>query len=493
MKTRPRSARALMLLACSCACLPLRAQSPDIDRFVRSMEYDTRKLLTAREDGATETLPARRRTDSGVIICTSKRVSASNEVDDLAILAPTAGTIFPGALVRVNQALAEGRPQAITLPRSAVTISLDLPGVGGAMQVDEAIPSRVQGAIERGVSKWLDAAEKNGFAAQARSTYRVEHASNREQLAVKLGVNARWLGNQITSDLSTEGHRKQTTSFALFRQVYYTATIDPPRAPSAVFAPQVSLDDVRSVTGPDNPPGIVRSVHYGRIILVRMDTNESEDQVNADATLKYAVDPSTKVNAETQNHYERIAKNSRFAVMVFGGDAKGAATLIRPDSLASLQKVIQGGARLDRANRGLPIAYTVTFLRDEEVARINFATDFVQNTCTTRPNAFVRLRHDGAYVARFRITWREHNDQGEQVNKSWESGERTAGWHETVPFPGDAEQIEVSANAASGLVWDPWPEAMRLTLSSPANQCFRVFGTTLNRRWERFYDGDCAR
>jgi thiol-activated cytolysin len=475
------------------ACLSVKAQSPEIDRFVRSMQYDIRKLLTAREDGSTETMPARRRTDSSVIVCTNNRVSASNDVDELSILAPTAGTIFPGALVRVNQALAEGRPQAITLPRSSVRVTLDLPGASNALQVDEAIPSKVQAAVERGVSRWLDAAEQKGFVAQARSTYRVEHASTREQLAVNLGVNARWLGNQITSDLSTDSIRKQTTSFALYRQIYYTATIDPPRSPSLVFASQVSLDDVRSAIGPEGPPGIVRSVHYGRIILVRMDSQESEDQASADATLKYAMDPSTTVDAETKNRYERIAKSSRFAVLVFGGSAKDASTLIRPDGLEALQAVIQSGARLDRANRGLPIAYTVTLLRDEEVARINFATDFVQNTCTTRPNAFVRLRHDGAYVARFHIAWREHNDQGQLVNKSWESGNRTAGWHQTIPFPGDAEQIEISANAASGLVWDPWPEAMRLTLNGPANQCFRVFGTTLNRRWERLYDDDCAR
>lgn len=467
-------------------------RGPEIDRFIRSMQFDPRELLTARQDGALETLPARRRGQGNVIICRNTEVNDRNDVDDLTILAPTGGTVFPGGLVRVNRSLAEGRPQAIALPRGSVTFRLELPGANNVVTVPEANFAKVQDAVEAGVSRWLVAAAKKGLVSQARSTFRVESATTREHLAMKLGVDARWLDIQFSSNLSGQSSRNETTQFAVYRQIYYTATANPPTAPSEVFAPSVSLGTLQQVVDSDNPPGMVRSVHYGRVILIRMDMKASEQSGDLEGILNYVSGPTTEVNATTRNHYDQMARNARFAVMVFGGDARDGATLQRADNLSQLEEVIRRGAALNAANRGLPIAYSVSFLRDEEVARVAFTTRFVQSQCTTHPDAFVRLRHDGAFVARFRISWKERNDEGAMVAKTWESGNRTAGWTHAQHFPGDAEQISIRAEAASGLAWDPWPEAMQLRLASAANQCFRIFGTTLNRRHERFYGGDCA-
>ncbi|NIP28458.1 MAG: hypothetical protein GWO38_32785, partial [Phycisphaerae bacterium] len=91
------------------------ANTSSIDNYIRSLNYDPRILLSVQTDGSTESLPDTDRQSVGnaVIICTKKEHSLKKNLDGLAILRPTGGVIFPGALVYADQNLMEGRPTPI--------------------------------------------------------------------------------------------------------------------------------------------------------------------------------------------------------------------------------------------------------------------------------------------------------------------------------------------------------------------------------------------
>jgi thiol-activated cytolysin len=100
-----------------------------IDKYIRDLDYDPRILLSVQPDGATETMPAKttRSTEGSEVVLTTKtQHSLSKNLTDVAILRPTSGVIFPGALVRADQQLMEGLPTPISLPRGPLTISADL-------------------------------------------------------------------------------------------------------------------------------------------------------------------------------------------------------------------------------------------------------------------------------------------------------------------------------------------------------------------------------
>jgi thiol-activated cytolysin len=471
--------------------VPSLAFAAPIDEYVDGLSYDSRALLAVSEPGSTESLPGRSNGRDGVIICTSKPEGLTEALDEVTILSPLNGVIYPGALIRANRALADGKPDPLSVERAPITISVDLPGVGaaGVRTVADPTYSSVQTAIEQMIDAWTAAnAGGQGYVNAARSSYNVQKAYSQTQLALGLGLGTKWSGNSITSALKFNLNAESSTTVKLFRQVFYTVTANPPPRPSAVFGPRVSVSDVRRVVNYDNPPAYVRSVDYGRIILVRMDTSSSATEAELEAAINYVTQSGTEVNGETKNKVKHIVEQSRFTVLTLGGNAEVATQVIDPANLDKIADVIHANSLFTRNNPGYPIAYTAAFLKDNTLATLTFSTNYTKSDCVSYPNGFVRLRNSGGYVARFNVEWTQKGVDGlTDQTQSWSSGDTTAGWQSTRDLPGDATKVRVKAEVATGLFWQPWNEALNTTLNGPDNKCYRITGTTLSPHW----DNDC--
>lgn len=476
---------------------PARAAATDqaIDQYIRSLSYDPRRLLAVREDGATEALPAgesmeRSVTDNGVIVCKKNKQGLSEDLEEVSILSPTRGVIFPGALVRANRQLAEGLPEAISLGRAPVKISVDLPGLGANGQRVIADPKNgsIQPAISDILETWNTKPASQGYINAARSSFTVKRVYSMQQASLELGFSAKWLKNDLNSSLKVSDDREKAVTVGMLKQVFYTVTIDLPEKPSSVFAERVSLQDVRNVVDANNPPAYVKSVDYGRIIMVRMETDRSQTKADLDASLKYFTSGGVETNSKVKGDLNLVAKNSTFTVYTLGGNAEVSTQVISAnnadDLITALKLAIQKNARYARDNPGVPIAYSVSFLKDHRNATMAFSTDFVKTDCTEFADGYVKVKHSGAYVAKFQVTWMEKNAQGIPIPKIWVSGNKTVGFDHTVSLPGDATNVRVQGWAATGLVWDPWGEIINKALNGPSNECYRAKGTTLNRSWD---------
>jgi hypothetical protein len=100
------------------------------------------------------------------------------------------------------------------------------------------------------------------------------------------------------------------------------------------------------------------------------------------------------------------------------------------------------------------------------------------STSQTLPDGWIGFKHSGAYVAKFFMNWKE----GDQP-KSWSSGKKTAGYFEVIQLKGNAREINITAQAATGLAWDPWGPIFKLKLDGPPNKVYVAKGTTLDRKW----------
>ena len=107
------------------------SRAGEIDDYIRSLDYDPRTLLSLPETNSTEAIPVKKKRDdrNAVVICTSENVGLNKNLDNITILNPLSGVVYPGALIRANRRLAEGTPEAVSLPRGPITISVDLPGL----------------------------------------------------------------------------------------------------------------------------------------------------------------------------------------------------------------------------------------------------------------------------------------------------------------------------------------------------------------------------
>lgn len=466
------------------APLALQAQNARmIDDYLQQMHYDPRKILAIQEPGSVESVPARTINGTNVVVCASKVVDLNKDLSEVVIFSPSTSAIFPGALVRANRNLAEGKPDLVTLVRGPLHLSVDLPGLAenGEATVQKPTKATVQTALHKMETAWFD----KGQSQAARETFEVKKAYSSTQLALDLGVSAKWAtGPSLKVESSASHTANHSTCVALFKQVYYTASVDPPGDPSEVFDPSVTLDQVKRTIDSSNPLAYVKSVDYGRIILVRMETSSTEDEASLAAAMEAVKGGPATVNGKTDLNVQRIIDQSSFSVVALGGNADDASRLMDmgkgKQAESRISQVIKASAVFSAKNPGFPIAYTVDFLKDNSLATFNFTTKYTQTECREYPSGFVKVRTTGGYVARFKVSWDEPDASGKgQTRKEWSSGNVSSGYEHTVDLPGDARNVKLLAEENTGF---SWREALSRTEPGPTNKTYTISGTTLNPR-----------
>ena len=213
------------------------------------------------------------------------------------------------------------------------------------------------------------------------------------------------------------------------------------------------------------------------------DVSKVDTSVNLKAAFQQAA-----VGGNIDASFRQIIENSTFTVLAIGGGAQTPVKMFNGGSAAGLQELqayVAADATYRRDNPGLPIAYTVAFLKDNAFARMGNSADYTETVCVRFNNGFVRFHHAGGYVAKFEIEWTEPDANGDyNVVKHWASGEKTAGYSESVDIPADSKNVHLKAWAMTGLVWDPWGEILNIVVEGPDNKTYRVTGTTLDRHWD---------
>ena len=89
------------------------------------------------------------------------------------------------------------------------------------------------------------------------------------------------------------------------------------------------------------------------------------------------------------------------------------------------------------------------------------------------------MTQGGGYVARIRVDYQQGGKNVVAVDNS----DISAGWNKVFSIPFDATNIHLQAWTRTGLVWDPWKSIIDKTYPSPPNECIKVYGTTLDPKW----------
>ena len=454
-----------------------------IDDYILDLDYDPRVVLSVQPAGSTEQLldTTRETPGNAVIICTKKQVSLNKNLQGVAILRPTGGVIFPGALVYVDEHLRNGTPTPISFKQAPITLSVDLPGLQHMTStVSSPSNSTVRTYINGVLEEWNKNVSSQGYVNAARSSIQITTSFSSQQVALDLGFNAEWADGSMSNQLGVNSSTQKSVAVAFVRQVFYSVTMDTPDSPGAVFADDVAIKRIEKAFSTTRVPGYVRSVDYGRILMITMETSEVDTKVNLKSALNQTLS-GVKGGSSIDSNYEGIVKNASFSVVAIGGGATEAAQFKgSKEDLSKLGEYIENGATYRRDNPGAPVSYTVAFLKDNVLAEMGFTTNYTETEYVRYANGFVKVKHDGAYIARFKVTWHTPINGEEQ----WESGEKTLGFSKQIDIPGDATSVKIFAEAATGLVWDPWGEIMNVNLEGPDSKTYRVFGTTLKRRYE---------
>ena len=458
----------------------------ELNNYLFGLNYDKLNILTRKGEALENyTNTSTKQQGNEFVVVEKVKKNLSNGSADVAINGN--GDIFLGALFKANQDLLENKPQQISLDRSKGRISVDLPGMVGGDSYVDANPtvSGMQEGVNTLLNRWHEKyAAKNP--APARMQYESTSAYSMNQLKAKFGSDFEKVGVNLKIDFEAVNKGEKQVEVVDFKQVYYTANFDAPKNPSDVFAPGVTVDQLKARGIDENtPPVYVSSVSYGRQMYVKFETTSKSTELKAAIN---AVIKGVPIKAESE--WARVLKNTTVTVSIVGGNADGAARVVT-GTVEDLKKLIQEGATFSTQNPAVPISYKTAFLKDNQVATIQSNTDYIETKVTSYKNGYLNLQHKGAYIARYYVYWDEvtyDKDGVESIrSRQWEDNgkNRTAGFQTELQFKGNVRNIRVKIQEKTGLVWEPWRTVYNRTdLPLVQKRTIINSGTTLRPKYD---------
>jgi len=458
----------------------------ELNNYLFGLNYDKLNILTRKGEALENyTNTSTKQQGNEFVVVEKVKKNLSNGSADVAINGN--GDIFLGALFKANQDLLENKPQQISLDRSKGRISVDLPGMVGGDSYVDANPtvSGMQEGVNTLLNRWHEKyAAKNP--APARMQYESTSAYSMNQLKAKFGSDFEKVGVNLKIDFEAVNKGEKQVEVVDFKQIYYTANFDAPKNPSDVFAPGVTVDQLkaRGIDG-KTPPVYVSSVSYGRQMYVKFETTSKSTE------LKAAINAVIKgVPIKPDSEWARVLKNTTVTVSIVGGNADGAARVVT-GTVEDLKKLIQEGATFSTQNPAVPISYKTAFLKDNQVATIQSNTDYIETKVTSYKNGYLKLHHKGAYIARYYVYWDEvtyDKDGVESIrSRQWEDNgkNRTAGFQTELQFKGNVRNIRVKIQEKTGLVWEKWRTVYNRTdLPLVQKRTIVNSGTTLRPKYD---------
>lgn len=458
----------------------------ELNNYLFGLNYDKLNILTRKGEALENyTNTSTKQQGNEFVVVEKVKKNLSNGSADVAINGN--GDIFLGALFKANQDLLENKPQQISLDRSKGRISVDLPGMVGGDSYVDANPtvSGMQEGVNTLLNRWHEKyAAKNP--APARMQYESTSAYSMNQLKAKFGSDFEKVGVNLKIDFEAVNKGEKQVEVVDFKQIYYTANFDAPKNPSDVFAPGVTVDQLKARGIDDKtPPVYVSSVSYGRQMYVKFETTSKSTE------LKAAINAVIKgVPIKPESEWARVLKNTTVTVSIVGGNADGAARVVT-GTVEDLKKLIQEGATFSTQNPAVPISYKTAFLKDNQVATIQSNTDYIETKVTSYKNGYLNLQHKGAYIARYYVYWDEvtyDKDGVESIrSRQWEDNgkNRTAGFQTELQFKGNVRNIRVKIQEKTGLVWEPWRTVYNRTdLPLVQKRTIVNSGTTLRPKYD---------
>ena len=339
-----------------------------IDEYIRSLP-----LLPA-DPPLVEEGPVGEPTRTGDYQCVTQDLSETRQYDKIVAYAANSDSLWAGAIV-AGDSVYSGLFTQMVLPRAPATISVSLENLAGGKSATLEAPSL--SAFRDALGEIL-ASEVDG-ATPANIYSEIEQVHSEEQLALALGAEVSWLGSSASIAASFDFSQQHVKSRAIvkYTQAYYTVDLDAPGRPSDLFAPEVTLADVEALIGPENPPLYVSSITYGRMVVFTFESEYSAEELGA--ALEFTYSGGVDVSGDVSVTYKDIVSRSKITAFILGGSGGDAAQTI--DSYEALIDFIKGGGNYSKDSPGAPIAYKLSYLRDNSPGRLSFTTAYTVTEC----------------------------------------------------------------------------------------------------------------
>ncbi|MER7708634.1 thiol-activated cytolysin family protein [Kitasatospora sp. NPDC097605] len=267
----------------------------------------------------------------GDVTGTKQRVTVTATPLEILTFSPDTAVLWPGEIVSSKSLIADGSLQTVGIPgdkRGSLKIVVDALSAGNSDTVEQPDGAKVHDAV-----RGLVNGKKN---TSPDIRYQQTSAYSSEELCLELGLSAQYGG--FSANVETKFSRKEEYNSIVYylRERAFTATAVWENA-NELIDDSFTEDDLAELEsdgslGPDDPPVLVSSVSFGRVLMAFISSRVAETEINA------AIDASHKafagLEAEVREHYQKILRESRISVLSYGGNPDIVGKMLEDGSIA---------------------------------------------------------------------------------------------------------------------------------------------------------------
>lgn len=318
-------------------------------------------------------------------ICTTQQVKWSAEYDELNLLDPKNEVIYPSAPIDATSVKTGAYTPLSNIQRGPATISISLltqPGTKPYRVVEEPSLSSIRDAI----NELLHDASPGSTPAFV--NFSIEEIRAQKELDVAVQANFKGFGASVASSFNFSSSTVKSRFLLKFYQKYYTIDVDLPNTPCDYFKPG-QLPEISQFNG--TSPVYVSSVTYGRMVYFMIESSSSAE------AMKTALNVSVKkwgMGAGLDLNYsqKQMIEQSQISALIVGGNADSAVKAV--SGLQGLIDFITEDGDFSPTSPGVPIAYTMRYLKDNSVSNIVLSSEYTIRNCTDIPATTVTFTPD---------------------------------------------------------------------------------------------------
>jgi hypothetical protein len=188
---------------------------------------------------------------------------------------------------------------------------------------------------------------------------------------------------EVKNDLKVDQTTNTNFVVLYFRQVFYRVSFQPPSSPESVFA---SPSCNPNMLGASNPPLYVSDVKYGRLIFFSVESEYSSEDIK-ESIEGAASGAAASGKCSSGTTFKDVISKSRIRYTVYGGGAKYATGPIAASSPSQMYDKVksmiadENASVYSPANPGLPISFSLNYLKDNSPAIKNFSVEYDLKSC----------------------------------------------------------------------------------------------------------------
>ena len=315
-------------------------------------------------------------------MCVTKRISASRNPDEFAMINPLASVLWPGNLIQ-GASLASGVPTPIPVHNfrqpGRISLAIVTGGSQGAKMYRE-VDRMTFSAVNQAMSDIL-----SGFPGQgpAQYSFSMDYIRSESELHFVLNSSFSGWGARASAGHMRFSSDSLTRILVRLRQAYFTMVYDDPHGFHDVFTPDITLNDLRNFTGHGNPITYISSVTFGRVFYILYESTVSEDSLRTTLSASFnATGVGVSISADMRRKIHETLARTTAQVFQLGGDGYGGITAAMAVDLDAIRSFLERGINFNAQNVGAPISYTVRYLKNNQIVRVNNTMEFEIEQCT---------------------------------------------------------------------------------------------------------------